>query len=69
MVTVDDAQEQADLLQGLIDSLPSVDDPNTVSPQIQTEALTLHSMLISFSSVAAVAAHEAAGTFFDSQIS
>jgi hypothetical protein len=36
MVSVTDAQNQANTLQGLINSLSSGPDKNTVRPQIQT---------------------------------
>ena len=67
-VDVSDAQAVSDHLEQLIDSLATADDPNTVRPQIQTEGLTLHSMLISLANPAAVSAHEAAAASFDAQI-
>jgi hypothetical protein len=69
MITVDDAQEQADLLQGLIDSLPAASDPNTVRPQIRDEALSLQSMLLTLVRPAVASAQSAAEANFDREIS
>jgi hypothetical protein len=68
MVGVDDAQEQADLLTSLIDSLPSASDPNTVRPQIKEEALTLQSMLSALVRPAVGSAQSAAEANFDELI-
>jgi len=67
MTTVTDAQKQADALSGLISSLPG-ENPAVIRSQIQDAALSLHSMLLSLSSAAAVAAQAAAGPSFDALI-
>jgi hypothetical protein len=67
MITVTDAQNQANALQTLISSLPGPagSDPATIRTQIKAAALTLQSMLFTLVNPAAVAAQTAAGTSFD----
>jgi hypothetical protein len=71
MVTVAQAQTQANTLSTLISSLPGPagSDPATIRAQIQQAALVLQSMLLSLSNAASEAAQAAAGTTFDSLLS
>jgi hypothetical protein len=67
MVTVTDAQTQADALSALISSLTSANQAS-VRPQIRTAALTLQSMLFSLATAAAETAKTAAASSLDALI-